>query len=101
VDAGDALAIINYINAFGSREVSEDEEIGLPFGYLDVNHDNFIAPDDALTIINGINAGLTGGPEGEAPTERSASDASTDLDALISLMAVEMSESSQSRRRFK
>jgi hypothetical protein len=72
--AGDALAIINYINAFGSGAVPAGAAIGQPYGFLDTTGgvngtgDDFIAPDDALAVINAINAGLGG--EGEASAER-------------------------------
>ena len=64
--AGDALAIINFINSFDSRAVPAVPFTGL-FGppYLDVDADNFVAPGDALDVINVINAGLGG--EGESP----------------------------------
>ena len=56
---------------------------GTPFGYLDVIADNFIAPNDALAIINAINAGQVG--EGEsAPGSLGsyfAADADTDASA--------------------
>jgi uncharacterized repeat protein (TIGR01451 family)/CSLREA domain-containing protein len=64
VDAGDALAVINYLNSFDATEVPADAEKGLPFGYLDTNDDGYVAPEDALSVINAINSGLGG--EGEA-----------------------------------
>ena len=56
IDPGDALAVINFINSFGSHEldVSHANDVGPP--YVDVNADNYVAPDDALTIINYINS---------------------------------------------
>jgi hypothetical protein len=51
---GDALTVINDLNAFGSRAVPQSAAVGPPF--LDVTRDNFIAPDDALAVINVINA---------------------------------------------
>ena len=72
VAPNDALAIINYINAFGSGTVpgltatveGQRVDFGKPFGYLDVNHDTYIAPNDALAVINAINSGQGG--EGES-----------------------------------
>jgi Dockerin type I domain/Bacterial Ig domain len=63
VVAGDALAVINYINAFTAGPVPPSAPIGPNF--CDVNKDNSVAPNDALAVINAINAGLSGG-EGEA-----------------------------------
>jgi hypothetical protein len=68
VAPSDALAVINYINAFGSLNAGKVPALGTtiagktvdsgqPFGFLDVNGDNFVAPGDALAIINAINAG--------------------------------------------
>jgi len=56
VAADDALAVINYINAFGSTSVIPLAPIAAPF--YDVTADNSIAPDDALSVINAINSGL-------------------------------------------
>jgi len=70
---GDALAVINHINAFGSHQFG-----ALDYGppYFDVDADTWVAPGDALYIINYINAfgsGPTG--EGEAVTEPVAANA--------------------------
>ena len=35
--AGDALAVINYLNSFGAGPVPTDAQPGQPFGYLDVD----------------------------------------------------------------
>jgi Bacterial Ig domain/Dockerin type I domain len=62
--AGDALQVINWINAFGSGPVPLDAAVG-PL-YSDVNNNWFVSPADVLEIINFINAfGPTQG-EGEA-----------------------------------
>jgi Dockerin type I domain len=53
----DALAVINYINAFGSRSVPLTAVVQAP--YLDTSGDDFIAPNDALNVINHINANPT------------------------------------------
>jgi hypothetical protein len=83
VDAGDALAIINYINAFDPLDVPANAEEGLPFGFLDVVKDNVIAPEDALTIINAINAGLGGEGEAEASAEGAVRSAGLDVNGQV------------------
>jgi hypothetical protein len=71
VVAGDALAIINYINAYGAGAVPAGAG---PGPYVDTNGDNFVAPNDVLAVIEYINAFGAGlpGPAGEgeaaAPT---------------------------------
>ena len=55
--AGDALDVINYLNAFGAGPVPANVEIGQPFGFLDTSGgpngagDNFITAGDALDVI--------------------------------------------------
>jgi hypothetical protein len=56
VVAGDALAIINYLNAFGAGELPQRETIEPP--YYDTDGDRQVAPRDALDIIDAINAGF-------------------------------------------
>ena len=56
VDAGDALAIINYINSFSAGDIPDDAAIGLPFGFLDTDRDNSVTAGDALSVINAINS---------------------------------------------
>jgi hypothetical protein len=98
--AADALAIINYINGFGSRSIPANAEIGLPFGFLDTSGgigdvgDDFIAPADALAVINEINAG--GGGEGESRGSAIANSPLTAND-LLSLLAIDVA--SQTKRR--
>jgi hypothetical protein len=119
VDAGDALAIINYVNTFGSTEVPEDAQVGLPFGFLDVNNDDNVAADDALTVINAINSGLggegesrnaefrmqnaewegengRGGERGSGPLKGVAQER---IEELIELLAVDASRQAGRRRR--
>ena len=109
VDAGDALAIINYINAFDSGEVPEDALLGQPFGFLDTTKDNFVAPDDALTVINAINSGLGGEQESTLTQDGSSSFAipggqpispSSEIstDELIGLLAMDLVLQSKRRR---
>jgi hypothetical protein len=82
VTAGDALAIINYVNANGAGTVPAGASLGPP--YIDtadsagnLTGDGFVAAGDALAVINFINAfgsGLSGpGGEGESalPDSRS------------------------------
>jgi hypothetical protein len=54
VAPGDALEVINYINAFGARAVSPTPPPGGFF--VDVTGDGSVAPNDALEIINHVNA---------------------------------------------
>ena len=82
-DPGDALAAINYINAFGNIDsgkvpalgtmiAGQTVDSGQPFGFLDANGDNFVAANDALAVINAINAGQGG--EGESATSTNERD---------------------------
>jgi hypothetical protein len=95
--AEDALAIINYINAFGAGAVPANAQIARPFGFLDTSGgindvgDDFIAPADALAVINAINAGLGG--EGE-----SGDGASLPLNDLLSLLAIDVASQFKRRR---
>src|SRR5262245_4961770 len=96
VDPGDALAVINYINAFGPGPVPANAVLGLPFGFLDTDGDNNVSPGDALSVINAINSGLGGvqEAEGEGPRARSRL-----LDELIALLASDVTEAAGRRRR--
>jgi hypothetical protein len=62
IAGGDALAVINYINAHGSGHVSAEAGYGPPF--CDVTGDDEVAADDVLKVINYINSGNA--QEGEA-----------------------------------
>jgi hypothetical protein len=64
VAPGDALSIINYINAGFPTAVPADATLGKPYGFLDVDGDDFVSPGDALAVINTINAGQGGEGEG-------------------------------------
>ena len=57
VSAGDALTVINHLNA--KRGLSPLPAGQIPEHFLDVTGDNHLSPADALTVINAINAGLT------------------------------------------
>jgi hypothetical protein len=88
----DALAVINFINAFGPTVVPLDAPIGPPF--LDTTGDDNIAPDDALAIINHINAF---GPDTEAEGESSGDSLIIGNEDLMGLLALDVA--AQSRRR--
>jgi hypothetical protein len=71
VAANDALAVIDYISAFGALNAGQvpaagtivggfSVDSGQPFGFLDTTGDNFVTPNDALDVINAINAGQGG-----------------------------------------
>jgi hypothetical protein len=98
----DALAVINYINAFGTNTVSASAAIGAPFGFIDTTGpggkpDNFIAPNDALAIINAINAGLAGEGEGLGGRESGIGGQQTGESELMMLLAMDVA--GQPRRR--
>jgi hypothetical protein len=86
ITPADALIVINDLNAFGSRPLSQGDialQGVIPGGYLDVNIDSHVAPVDALIIIDHLNfngAGPATGSEfsgdGEAAGGAAASFAS-------------------------
>jgi hypothetical protein len=94
-----ALAIINYINAFGSGPVPPGAVPGPP--YIDtasaqggaLTGDNFISPHDVLAVVNWINAfgnGVAGpGGEGEASAAPHSSSAASESD-WFSLLAFDV-----------
>jgi hypothetical protein len=88
--AADALAVINYINAFGSTAVPAPAPPVPP--YYDCVPDNVIAPGDALAIINRINAfgPLQSPSPAPAPPPTEAQD-------LLTLLALDVA--TQPRRR--
>jgi VCBS repeat-containing protein len=63
VEPGDALEVINFLNAFGPKEVAL--LTGSPTPYYDVTGDGNITPGDALDIINYLNAFPPRAGEGE------------------------------------
>jgi hypothetical protein len=87
--AGDALDVINYINAFKAGPIPA---VTTGMKYLDTNHDNNISASDALEVINFINAfgadGLGRG-EGEAATAAAGS-AATISDELLTLLGADL-----------
>jgi uncharacterized protein YkwD/D-arabinose 5-phosphate isomerase GutQ len=93
--AGDALAVINYLNAFGAGAVPENAADGPPF--YDVTGDNFVAADDALTIINLINA--QGQGEGESAFAMAASGPAPNVQAdVLAMLALDAAHESERRR---
>jgi hypothetical protein len=97
VAAGDALEIINYLNARGSTAADLPEGEAGAVTYYDVDGDGVISAGDALEVINVLNAGVAGevgptdGPEGEHA-------AATDL-SILALTAEDAGGSNQRRRR--
>lgn len=97
----DALAIINFINAFGSQPVPDAAVAGPP--YYDTSDDDFVAPNDVLAIINHINAfgSGTSGPAGEGestPSSDRAPKVSPIPQAdLIALLATDTARTKKSR----
>jgi len=94
--AGDALEIINYLNAFGPGPVPEGAADG-PLFY-DTNNDLSVTAADALEVINYINAfGADGEGEwrGNQLPQESANDASDPIvksqDDLLALLALDVS----------
>lgn len=82
VAPNDALEVISFINAFGSKAVPGEAPAQAPF--YDTSNDGQVSPADALNIINAINAGLADS-EGENPRSTAASPAlDTDLLVLLS-----------------
>jgi hypothetical protein len=61
VQASDALAVINYVNAFGPRFVPIEGPAGPD--YYDASNDGQVSALDVLTIINAINAGFASAEE--------------------------------------
>ncbi len=86
ISAADALAIIDFINAFGPQKA-----VAPPPGgpYYDVNGDGFIAPNDVLDVINHINAFPEGEGESFVSTGPMNAVSSDNLEsaALIDLLA--------------
>lgn len=92
--AGDALAVINYINAKGSGRIADDSPYGPP--YCDVNGDNQVVPEDVLKIINYINANPSQA-EGEFSASLTSPLNAASLD-LFTLLAQDLAETVLRRR---
>jgi hypothetical protein len=106
VVAADALAVINYINAFGSGAVPTAAAFGQPYGYLDTTGgedgggDDFVAPNDALAVINFINAfgaGLSG-PAGEGEGNTQDVELARTMADLFALLADDVAIHNKRRR---
>lgn len=96
VAPGDALAVINYLNAFGAGAVP----VAGPSGpdYYDTGNDGQVSPADVLNIINAINAGLAQGESSMASTsDTSVSQEATD-EALLSFLLSEVAPPVKPRR---
>jgi hypothetical protein len=65
VAALDVLTIINQINLHGSRILPPRTADDLHLGYIDVNGDGRVTPEDVLDVINYINAQLQTRPTAE------------------------------------
>jgi hypothetical protein len=81
VAANDVVAVLNYINAFGSGAVPDNASYSQPF--LDVDGDGNIAPNDALAVINAINSGQNGEGENQVTQMIGIAQSAGDLLALL------------------
>jgi len=67
IDPLDVLVIVNDVNAFGVRELLQDDDKSVPPVFLDFDDDGTVSPLDVLKLINRINLDRnSGGGEGEA-----------------------------------
>lgn len=106
VSAADALAIVNDLNAFGSRPIDGsltggEGEAGAASANaaLDVNGDRFVSPADVLEVINAINAGLTGASQGSGEGgEGEAAVGAAGDDDLLGLLAVDWAFAARRRK---
>ena len=87
--------VINYIKAKSSGHVADDRPYGPP--YCDVDGDDNVVAEDALKIINYINAN-SGKPEAESPDSNVTPPTPPPSD-LLSLLAQDISEAALRRRR--
>jgi hypothetical protein len=107
----DAVLVINYLNAGLGGAVPEGAATRPP--YLDVDGDNFVSPIDAVLVINWLNGNpaaaaappLAGEGEGlifvGATDEARAKEGTSNgqCDALLELLALDLSGTSAVRRR--
>jgi len=91
VAPNDALLIIDFLNAYGTKPANAPEGEAASSAYYDVTKDGFISPGDALEVINLLNSMPAASGEGEAA-------AAADL-ALLTLLAQDTAEATQGRRR--
>jgi hypothetical protein len=94
VSAGDALAVINYLNAFGAQSLLG----GSPSftSMIDVNLDSHLSAGDALSVINYLNARShrsvvfsmagSGGEAEPASSNGDTADSGSDIDAALTTM---------------
>lgn len=87
VAADDVLAIVNYINANGSGQITDDAANAKRF--YDVTGDDSVAADDVIAVINYINAGLRGEGEATITIERSVNAMPADVDEVMTLLAMD------------
>jgi N-acetylneuraminic acid mutarotase len=97
ITPGDALGVINYINAHGSGLIPAIGPFGPP--YCDTDGDGFVIPSDALRIINYLNTN-PGQSEGEGEYSAAGQLAANSLpNDLISLLAFDLAEQATGGRR--
>jgi len=103
VSAGDALEVINHLNAWGAQSLMGDMPTGT--GMIDVNMDSYLTAGDALTVINFLNgrshrnvtSGTSGGgSEGEAESPSNTEDSSSGIDASLTTMLAPSTTSTSS-----
>jgi hypothetical protein len=99
--AGDALEIINRINAFGSGKLPVRPAIVAP--YFDTNGDDSVAPNDVIEIINAINSGLNrSAPAAEGEGQLLAESATPpSLEELIALLSFDVGGLGMPARRIR
>jgi hypothetical protein len=109
--AGDALDLINFLNAFGAQPVPDGDSA--QGSYYDCNGDGFVTAADALDVINHLNAfgPDTPAPAGEGDGQLPSSvgyalrdipsdlAGPLDLDDLATLLALDVFQVSTRRKR--
>jgi len=91
---GDALSIINCINAFGSGSLPRTGDDGK---FYDVSGDDMVSPVDALLIINQINA--FGSAEGEAVATGTVPPPPITGADVLELLALDVASAANRKRR--
>jgi ELWxxDGT repeat protein len=92
--AGDALQVINYLNAFGPQPVNLNQPAASP--YYDTSGDDYITAVDALQIINYINAL---GPESNSSQAALMLSPETVSSDLVALLAFDQADGTIVRRQ--
>ncbi len=91
----DALDIINFINAFGSKSVPPDA-LGAP--YCDVDGDGWVSPSDALAVVNAINGGFAANGEGESDRQATGIGVQDSNESdLMAMLAADVSGATKKR----